>query len=311
MARRVHRVAGDLLADLFEPVDKAMDVRVGRVAADHFTRHRARHSAGAGRGRGRKWATAGTRLRPWRPRTWIAIVSATGVDGMTVGHEPAGGDVLRPTRRVAAGAAGPRDGAEAFPGRTGGCRTARAAITPGAPTTRTIPMTDFRFQQPFEVFTESLRTSPAAANTTFRASSRQVEGLHSQVRIRDFTLEVDEPPSLAGSDRGPNPVELALASLATCREITYRLYADALGIRIDRVSVSLEGDLDLRILQRRSRRPARLHRDPRHRRDRQHRIARGDRPAQGDSRSLLPGPGSAEQSDTGQPRARPSTPRVG
>ncbi len=71
-------------------------------------------------------------------------------------------------------------------------------------------------------------------------------GPHSQVSIRDFTLDVDEPPSLAGSDQGPNPVELALASLATCQQITYRLYADALGVRIDHVSVSLEGDLDLR-----------------------------------------------------------------
>lgn len=58
VARRVHRVAGDLLAKLFELVDKATDVRVGRVAADQFTRHRARHMAGAGRGRGRKSATA-------------------------------------------------------------------------------------------------------------------------------------------------------------------------------------------------------------------------------------------------------------
>ncbi len=107
-------------------------------------------------------------------------------------------------------------------------------------------MTDFRFKQPFEAFTEILRTSTDAANATFRASSRQIEGLHSQVSIRDFTLDVDEPPSLAGGDRGPNPVELALASLATCQEITYRLYADALGVRIDQISVRLEGDLDLR-----------------------------------------------------------------
>ena len=107
-------------------------------------------------------------------------------------------------------------------------------------------MTDFRFQQPFEAFSELLRTSPHAAHATFHAASRQLDGLHSQVSIRDFTLEVDEPPSLAGSNRGPNPVELALAALATCQEITYRLYADALGIRVDGVAVTLEGELDLR-----------------------------------------------------------------
>jgi putative redox protein len=37
-----------------------------------------------------------------------------------------------------------------------------------------------------------------------------------------------------------------LASLATCQEITYRLYADALNIPLTGVAVRIEGDLDLR-----------------------------------------------------------------
>jgi uncharacterized OsmC-like protein len=41
-------------------------------------------------------------------------------------------------------------------------------------------------------------------------------------------------------------VELALAALATCQEITYRAYATALGIPLDSVSVKLDGVLDLR-----------------------------------------------------------------
>ena len=65
-------------------------------------------------------------------------------------------------------------------------------------------------------------------------------------RIRQFSLTVDEPPALGGSDAGPNPVELVLAGLATCQEITYRAYATALGVPLDSVSVKLEGVLDLR-----------------------------------------------------------------
>jgi uncharacterized OsmC-like protein len=66
------------------------------------------------------------------------------------------------------------------------------------------------------------------------------------VSIREFSVDVDEPPALGGNDKAPNPVEYALAALATCQEITYRLHADALGIPLDDVSVRLEGEIDLR-----------------------------------------------------------------
>ena len=75
---------------------------------------------------------------------------------------------------------------------------------------------------------------------------RQVEGLRSETKIRQFSVTVDEPPTLGGTDTGPNPVELVLAALATCQEITYRAYATALGIPLESVSVKLEGTLDLR-----------------------------------------------------------------
>ena len=57
---------------------------------------------------------------------------------------------------------------------------------------------------------------------------------------------MDEPESLGGSDSGPNPVELILASPDTCREVTYRAYATVMGIPLDNVSVKIEGDIDLR-----------------------------------------------------------------
>jgi uncharacterized OsmC-like protein len=84
------------------------------------------------------------------------------------------------------------------------------------------------------------------ARAVFSVDSQQVENLRSEARIRQFSLTVDEPPTLGGSDAGPNPVELVLAALATCQEITYRAYATALGIPLDSVSVKLDGALDLR-----------------------------------------------------------------
>jgi uncharacterized OsmC-like protein len=92
----------------------------------------------------------------------------------------------------------------------------------------------------------NLRARPEQAVATFAVDSRQVEGVRSETKVRQFTLTIDEPPSLGGTDLGPNPVELVLAALATCQEITYRAYATALGVPLDSVSVKLEGDLDLR-----------------------------------------------------------------
>jgi uncharacterized OsmC-like protein len=84
------------------------------------------------------------------------------------------------------------------------------------------------------------------ATVQFAADSNGLENLHRRVRIRDFAVEVDEPAALGGTDRAPNPVEYALAALASCQEITYRLHAEALGIPLRDVSVKLEGSLDLR-----------------------------------------------------------------
>lgn len=93
---------------------------------------------------------------------------------------------------------------------------------------------------------DAFKLSPETALASFQATSRQAEGLRSEIKIRQFNLTVDEPEALGGQDAGPNPVELILASLATCQEITYRLYADALGIPLDSVSVTVTGALDLR-----------------------------------------------------------------
>lgn len=94
--------------------------------------------------------------------------------------------------------------------------------------------------------TTAIQDDPGKAVARFTAHSRQISGLHSEVQLRDFLLSVDEPPALGGTDLGPNPVELVLAAIAACQEVTYRVYADRLGVPLRGVSVSVDGDLDLR-----------------------------------------------------------------
>jgi len=92
----------------------------------------------------------------------------------------------------------------------------------------------------------ALAAHPEQAAATFSVESSGHGGLYRKVKIRDFTVEVDEPAVLGGTDRAANPAEYALASLATCQEITYWLHAAALGIPLNDVSVKLEGTIDLR-----------------------------------------------------------------
>jgi putative redox protein len=104
----------------------------------------------------------------------------------------------------------------------------------------------FKFKDVFSGAQSALGADPAQAKAIFQAQSRLGTGLNSTIAIRQFHVGVDEPPGLGGEDTAPNPVEYILAALGSCQEITYRLYADALGIPLTAVSVQLTGELDLR-----------------------------------------------------------------
>lgn len=88
--------------------------------------------------------------------------------------------------------------------------------------------------------------NPAAAAALFTADHDLVGTTEVEVRIGDHLLRIDEPESLGGTALGPNPVEIALASLGSCQAITYRVWATLRGVRVDRVKVRVEGDLDVR-----------------------------------------------------------------
>jgi uncharacterized OsmC-like protein len=86
---------------------------------------------------------------------------------------------------------------------------------------------------------------PGRARVVFKVDGELVGPTEVDLRARQHALKVDEPELLAGSDRAANPVEYALAALASCQAITYRFWADKLGIRLDGLEIAAEGDLDL------------------------------------------------------------------
>jgi uncharacterized OsmC-like protein len=66
------------------------------------------------------------------------------------------------------------------------------------------------------------------------------------VSITQHKLTIDEPQSLGGADGRPHPVELTFGAPGSCQEITCHACASALGIPLESVSVTIEGDIDLR-----------------------------------------------------------------
>jgi uncharacterized OsmC-like protein len=84
------------------------------------------------------------------------------------------------------------------------------------------------------------------AATVWKAEVHWAGGFRTETRIREFApFASDEPSALGGTDTAPNPVEQLLAALGNCLAVGVAANATGRGIAIDRLSIALEGDLDL------------------------------------------------------------------
>lgn len=79
---------------------------------------------------------------------------------------------------------------------------------------------------------------------TFRIQGRSESAARTRVQARGFTLVLDEPPDLGGTDQGPNPVEYLLAALAGCINVVGHMVAKELGFELRGLEVDAEGRLD-------------------------------------------------------------------
>lgn len=105
----------------------------------------------------------------------------------------------------------------------------------------------------------AVRENPKLAQVVFTLESTSLGGLRMQSRtgplhqagIADesrrnkFTLETDEPVSLLGTDKAVSPAEYVLQGLAGCYGVTLAACAAARGIKLDRIDLGLEFDIDL------------------------------------------------------------------
>lgn len=93
---------------------------------------------------------------------------------------------------------------------------------------------------------DAIAADETAAHVVFEASAQSHDAVASTVTLGKYHVEVDEPPALGGEGAAPNPVEYYLASLLSCQIVTWRFWAEKLGIAVDDISARAEGDLDVR-----------------------------------------------------------------
>lgn len=79
-------------------------------------------------------------------------------------------------------------------------------------------------------------------------SETHIEGweLAGQWRPQDFTIRIDEPEELLGTNTAPNPQEYLMASVNACMMATYVAAFAMQGVEIESLEIRTQGRLDLR-----------------------------------------------------------------
>jgi uncharacterized OsmC-like protein len=82
---------------------------------------------------------------------------------------------------------------------------------------------------------------------TNRARGEMIDHAACAIHVREFRpLISDEPPSRGGQDRGQSPLELLLASLCACTNVTAGRMAEKLRFEYSGLEMQAEGELDTR-----------------------------------------------------------------
>ena len=78
------------------------------------------------------------------------------------------------------------------------------------------------------------------------AVSEQIDNIHVKASVGDYVIENDGPKDLGGSDNIPGPMQMLLASLANCLEITALLYLSSSNVKVNSIKVEVEAIYDKR-----------------------------------------------------------------
>jgi len=104
---------------------------------------------------------------------------------------------------------------------------------------------------------EGVKRDPANGKTSWRVtttwqgqarSRAQIEefGIGGERVPRRFSIDIDEPCELGGSNRFANPQEHLLAALNACMTVGYVAQCAVRGITLERLEIETDGQIDLR-----------------------------------------------------------------
>jgi uncharacterized OsmC-like protein len=93
---------------------------------------------------------------------------------------------------------------------------------------------------------ECFRKKPESATYKPKVSSRHIQGLYTETKVREHLVMSDYGEAAGGTNRAPNPIELLLSALAACIEAAFYEFAVHEGFTVQGLSVDVEGTLDLR-----------------------------------------------------------------
>lgn len=104
---------------------------------------------------------------------------------------------------------------------------------------------------------EAIGQDPANGMTHWQVRSQWVGGTRSDHHVdgftiggqfvrRPFTIHIDEPFELTGSNKYPNPQEHLLSAMNACMMVGYAAVAGLMGITLTKLEVTTHGEIDLR-----------------------------------------------------------------
>ncbi|MEM3063104.1 MAG: OsmC family protein [Nitrososphaerota archaeon] len=90
---------------------------------------------------------------------------------------------------------------------------------------------------------------------TVKISSRWVEKSLIEVNAREHKVYVDQPEASGGTNKGPTPLEYLFASLASCFITIGLIVSRQKQLKINGLSVDVEGDIDYDVLLGKAKEP--------------------------------------------------------